>query len=489
MQTANNASHVWERLLALAASGLEIRTDSRLVREGDVFVALPGATADGAQFIPMALENGAAWVVAASGAHWPASAKAVLAVHGNPRQALGELARARYGTGRLPLSLTAVTGTNGKTTITYLVEHMLNVAGSRAGVVGTVEYRWHGHQEPASHTTPDCLKIHSLLAQMAQAGVRAAAMEVSSHALDQERVAGLTFDVAAITNVTQDHLDYHGGMEPYFQAKRRLFTTYLSDPSKAVINADDSYCRKLLEEFPEALGYGLHGLSDYGRTAQGRFLEGRVLENTSKGLLLEMRLGSERWRLRSPMIGAFNAANLLAAQGIALNLGLSHRELTRLGSCMGAPGRLERVPNARGVHVFVDYAHTPDALKNVLKALRSLDFKRIITVFGCGGDRDRTKRPLMARAVARYSDVCVLTSDNPRHEDPGAIMADAMPGLADAVQVISHADRRQAIALALAEAGHQDVVLIAGKGHETYQQVGSVKHPFNDVQVVRELLG
>jgi len=473
----------WMTLQALVAKGLEVRTDSRRVQPGEVFVALPGATRDGSEFIPMALERGAAHVVTANAAEWPQTAKAALYVHENPRQALGELAAARYGTAPLSFKLAGVTGTNGKTTITYLVEHIIAAAGGKPGVIGTVEYRWPGYREDASHTTPDCLKLHELMGAMKRDGVTAAMMEVSSHALDQGRVEGLTFDVAALTNVTQDHLDYHGQMEAYYQAKRLFFTTYLASGGVAVINYDDAYGRRLLEEYPDSLGYGMGEIG-----VPARALIGRVASNSSKGLQLEMSYGGQTWTLVSPLIGAFNAANLLTAQAIGLGLGLTVGALQSLSDCCGAPGRLERVPNNRGLHVFVDYAHTPDALENVLRALKSLDFEKVVTVFGCGGNRDRAKRPLMAAAVAKWSDIAVLTSDNPRHEDPLAIMNDAKPGLEKAAKVVSEQDRRKAISLALGETGPRDVLLIAGKGHETYQQIGDVKHPFNDVNVVKELL-
>ena len=473
----------WEALKAFVESGLEIRTDSRLVRPGDVFVALPGSARDGNDFIPMALERGAAVVVANSGGRIPAGAEASFILHDDPRQALGELAAVRFGTASLPFPMAGVTGTNGKTTITYLLEHVINASGGTAGVIGTVEYRWPGHQEDASHTTPDCLKLHALLAGMAREGVTGAVMEVSSHALDQNRVAGISFDVAAITNVTQDHLDYHGEMEAYFQAKRRFFTTLLKDPARAVINYDDAFGRRLLEEFPQAMGYGL---GDVG--VSRRALTGRVVKSSGRGLEMEMTLDGQRWSLASPMIGAFNASNLLTAQGMAISLGLPLAALQSLEGCSGAPGRLERVRNGKGLSVFVDYAHTPDALENVLKSLRSLDYERVVAVFGCGGDRDRAKRPLMAQAVAKWADVAVLTSDNPRHEVPEAIMDDARRGLVGARAVMEHPDRREAIRLALGEIGPRDVLLIAGKGHETYQQIGDVKHPFNDVLVVQELL-
>ncbi|WP_243358324.1 UDP-N-acetylmuramoyl-L-alanyl-D-glutamate--2,6-diaminopimelate ligase [Fundidesulfovibrio terrae] len=484
--SANNLQTLTE-LLARVAGGLEIYTDSRQVEPGGVFVAVPGHAQDGREFIPMALARGATYVVAAPGVVLPEGSSAVLVSHPDPRCALGELAKARFGTANLPFKLAGVTGTNGKTTVAYLVEHIVRENGGVPGVLGTVEYRWPGHAEVANLTTPGCLKLHSMLAAMAASGVNGAVMEASSHALDQDRLAGIGFDAAVLTNVTQDHLDYHGGMDDYFASKRRLFEVYLKDRANAVINFDDTYGRKLLADMPEAIGYGLEG-EDAGFRHPGRALTGRIASQDGNGMQLETSFQGRTWTIASPMAGRHNAQNLLAAQGAALCMGFSPEQMAVLATCQGAPGRLERVTNGKGLSVFVDYAHTPDALENVLKALRSLDFDRVIAVFGCGGDRDRTKRPLMARAVAKWADIAVLTSDNPRHEAPEAIMADAMPGLTDAKKVIADPDRRKAIGLALHEMGPRDVLLIAGKGHETYQQIGDVKHPFNDVTVVKELL-
>ncbi|MFZ5425716.1 MAG: UDP-N-acetylmuramoyl-L-alanyl-D-glutamate--2,6-diaminopimelate ligase, partial [Thermodesulfobacteriota bacterium] len=425
----------------------------------------------------------AAFVVAATDAGWPSDAKSSLVLHGDPRNALGELAAARHGTARLPFKLAGVTGTNGKTTVAYLVEHLIRENGGRPGVLGTVEYRWPGHSETANLTTPDCLKLHAMLASMAKAGVTGAAMEVSSHALDQDRVSGIAFDTAVLTNVTQDHLDYHGGMDDYFAAKRGLFERYLKEPANGVINFDDPRGRQLLAACPEAIGFGLGG-----EGVPARALRGRIVSQSGQGMELEMSFAGRTWKFISPMAGGHNASNLLAAQGAALCMGMVPEQMAVLSTCAGAPGRLERVPNGKGLNVFVDYAHTPDALENVLKALRELDFGKVVAVFGCGGNRDRAKRPLMAAAVAKWADIAVLTSDNPRHEDPLAIMDDARPGLSGAARVIEHPDRREAIALALKEVGPKDALLIAGKGHEAYQQIGDAKHPFNDVQVVKELL-
>ncbi len=471
----------------VAAEGLDLCIDSRRVTPGCVFVALPGSRTDGASFIADAVAKGAAYVVCSPEAAEHCG-KAEVVDCADPRQALGLLARARYGTGRLGFPVVGVTGTNGKTTTTYLLDHLFASAGYRTGVLGTVSYRWPGYCQDAPMTTPDCLDVHADLASMREAGVQAAFMEVSSHALDQQRVAGIDFGGAVFTNLTQDHLDYHGDMENYFQAKRRLF---VDDGGKAfsdrvmAIGTDGEWGLRLARLAPEAIGFGL------GPQPEGvrRYMRARVLSSDTAGLRLHVLFEGREWELSSPLVGNFNAENLLGVQAIAVGMGLSPEVFSCFETFCGVPGRLERIPNPQGLDIFVDYAHTPDALVNVLTSLRGAGFGRIVTVFGCGGDRDRTKRPLMGAAVARLSDVAVLTSDNPRHEDPEAIMHDVMPGLASAHEVIADADRRQAIRKALAMLRPGDALLVAGKGHESTQQIGDVRHPFSDQQTIRELLG
>ena len=473
----------WNKLMEKVAAGLMVRTDSRQVRPGEVFVAVPGVGADGAAFVPDALERGAAWVVAQTGDTFTAGSAARLVLHDNPRRALGELAAAHFKTRDHGLTMVGVTGTNGKTTITYMLEHLLAAAGRKVGVVGTVSYRWPGFSLEAAMTTPDCWQLHELVANMAGSGVDTVVMEVSSHALDQDRVWGLEFDVAALTNVTQDHLDYHKTMDAYFRAKARLFEDLPKAGKAGVINADDPYGRMLLSRYEPGMGYGLR----YPNTGGVPGLFGEIVSSTSRGLELRMRQGGESWTLSSPLIGRHNASNLLTAQGVGLALGLKPKRLKALEKFVGVPGRLERISNARGLDVFVDYAHTPDALDNVLGAVGELDFGRLFCVFGCGGDRDRAKRPLMGEAVCRHADVAVLTSDNPRHEDPAAIMDDVRPGLSGCAEVVEAVDRAEAIGLALDAMRPGDVLVIAGKGHETYQDVAGVKNHFNDAEVVREL--
>lgn len=479
----------WQQLLThVSSTPGSLRADSRLVRPGDVYVALPGAVPgtnlDGADFIPDALARGAAVVVAKTGMALPAGATALLLHVEDTRAALGRLAAAAHPVAE-GLRLVGVTGTNGKTTITYLLEHLLTAAGRKAGVLGTISYRWPGHHEDAPLTTPDCLSLHRMLQAMAAAGTQVGVMEVSSHALDQQRVAGLEFDVAVLTNVTQDHLDYHGTMENYFQAKARLFRQWPREGKAWVVNVDDPYGRRLAQEGRAAgrrvVGYGL----DAGHAPE---LSGRILRASAAGLHLAVSWQGRDVEIDSPLVGRHNAENLLAAMGAGLALGLEPGAFAALAGCVGAPGRLERVLNDRGFNVFVDYAHTPDALDNVLSAVKALGVGKLVAVFGCGGNRDRAKRPLMAQAVCRHADVAVLTSDNPRKEDPLAIIADAKAGLDPKVQAIIEPDRRAAIARALELIGPDDALVIAGKGHETYQIVGEVKLPFSDAQVVKDLL-
>ena len=349
--------------------------------------------------------------------------------------------------------------------------------------MGTVSYRWPGHAEAAPLTTPDALSVHAMLAAMAKAGVDVAVMEVSSHAIDQQRVCGVPFSGAAFTNLTQDHLDYHKNMESYFQVKARLFLE-LPRPDKAMaVNADDPWGRRLLELCPTALSFGLQK-----GALNKRHLWGELLSAGTDGCHMRMHLEGSKWELRSPLVGAFNASNLLAVQAVALEMGIEPEAFKSLESFTGVSGRLERVENPQGLNVFVDYAHTPDALENVLQALRGAGFKRVVTVFGCGGNRDRTKRPLMGEAVARWSDVAVLTSDNPRFEEPEAILQDVLPGLKSAREVVVEVDRRAATIKALKMLGKDDALLIAGKGHEDYQIIQGVKHHYSDQEVVREFL-
>ncbi|MBR6466712.1 MAG: UDP-N-acetylmuramoyl-L-alanyl-D-glutamate--2,6-diaminopimelate ligase [Desulfovibrio sp.] len=487
-------SRTYEQVVAMVREGTPVSADSRSVAPGGVFVAVKGATEDGTRYVPAALEAGARTVVAAEGAVDGALA-ARLAEAGcelvacpDTRLALSELACAQAGTDRLPLAVVAVTGTNGKTTCAYLLERLWQSLGRKVGVMGTVSYRWPGYCQPAPLTTPDPVSVHRNLAAMAKAGCEICVMEVSSHALDQKRVDHVPFAGACFTNLTQDHLDFHKDMETYFQAKRRLFAEVPKADKACALNADDPYGRRLAGLGGGlAVTYGFAGCP--GGCDPGRHLHGDLLSQGTGGVRLRMSFDGESWELDSPLIGRFNADNLLTVQAMALAMGVKPAELQALASFTGVPGRLERVVNKKGLHVFVDYAHTPDALVNVLQALRGAGFRQIVTVFGCGGNRDRGKRPLMGEAVARLSDIAVLTSDNPRFEDPEAILQDVLPGLAKAPRTVVEVDRRKATELACSLVEPEGCLLIAGKGHEDYQIVQGVKHHYSDQEVVRELLG
>jgi len=474
----------FEELKHKARFGLPVRTHSGLVRPGDIFLASPGVHHDGAEFIKDALNSGAAYVVAENDQNWPEDAAAKLIIHPEPKKALGELAAAYFGTDCHPLALVGITGTNGKTTVTYMIEHLLTKAGFKVGVMGTVTYRWPHVCLEARLTTPDCWSIHSILADMAKSGVDVVLMEVSSHSLAQDRVMGVDFSVGVFTNLTQDHLDYHEDMEEYFKAKARLFTDLPRKDKVAVINMDDPYGKRLLDASPRTLPYGLECDED----SPAECLCGELTGADRRGVGLNVRYKDRSWSLASSMVGRHNAYNLLAAQGVGLGMGLNPQHMKALESFPGVPGRLERVPNSMNLDIFVDYAHTPDALENVLAALKNLNFKRLLVVFGCGGDRDKGKRPLMGEAVARLADVAVLTSDNPRFEDPEAIIAQVLPGLEGCPEVIVEPDRKQAIAKALDRMRVGDALLVAGKGHENMQIIGDEKRPFSDAAVVRELL-
>lgn len=463
-----------------------IKTDSRKVEPGDIFVAVHGEDKDGGEFISQAAKNGARYIVCApdrveeAAKNFPS---VDITPHSDQREAVWRLAQARYDTDKTPMKIIGITGTNGKTTSAWLLEHLFASAGYATGMLGTISYRWPGFSMPAPLTTPGPLDLHEMLAKMANAGAQIAIMEVSSHALAQQRVCGINFDGAIFTNLTQDHLDFHKDMESYFQAKSKLFSDLPRKDKAMAINADEEHGRRLLEILPHALAFGL------GERGSGEnFLRGEILKSGISGSNILMDMNGLKWELHSHLVGEFNIYNLLGVQALALAMGLRPENMRALESFAGVPGRLERVLNPRGLHIFVDYAHTPDALENALKALRGAGFKKIVTVFGCGGNRDRTKRPLMGEKVARFSDVAVLTSDNPRFENPDAIIDDVKPGLKTAEKVIVEADRRKATEIAINLLGDGDCLLIAGKGHEDYQIFGAEKRHYSDQETAREIL-
>lgn len=465
---------------ALPVSGLEY--DSRKIRQGGVFFAFPGEHVDGHRFVAAARAAGAVAVVSEQKATEGDTGLWIQVRHG--RKALAAAALVFYNRPDERLKLIGVTGTNGKTTTTYLIDAVLQAGGKKTGLFGTTGYRLGGRMLPAANTTPESLDLVRMLAELEKTSATHATLEASSHALELGRTAGLRFDTAVFTNLTQDHLDFHGDMESYFAVKRTLFEGNGPSPRAAVINADDPYGRRLLEiEGIEKLTFSAQGAGDI------RALE---IESTFEGLRLRVATPAGETEIRSPMAGWFNASNVLAAVGVGLTQGFDLATITRgIEQCQAVPGRFEIVREGQPFLVAVDYAHTDDALRNLISSARRLvpEGGRILTVFGCGGDRDRAKRPLMGAAAGELSDRVILTSDNPRSEDPLHILADAEVGLqrVDA-NYTREPDRRNAIAKALQEAAAGDIVLIAGKGHETYQQVGDEKLPFDDRETARELL-
>jgi UDP-N-acetylmuramoyl-L-alanyl-D-glutamate--2,6-diaminopimelate ligase len=474
--------------------------DSRAVAAGDLFFALRGTTVDGHAYLAQALELGAAGLVVEE-------IPDGLDLRGRPavrvsdsRRALAPVARRFFGDPAAELRLVGVTGTNGKTSVTYLVESILARADHRVGLIGTVEIRYPGERQRSLNTTPESLDLQRTLRAMRTQGVETAVMEVSSHGLELGRVSGCRFAVGAFTNLTQDHLDFHRTMDAYRNAKTLLFERHLSEGAHAVINADDPAAPDFESTARRAGARVIRVSRDAGGDADVALVGSEVRMD---GTGARLRLPSGERELALPLIGDFNVENLLVACGVAVALEAPPEAIVSgVAACPQVPGRVERI-EAEGPlapTVLVDYAHTPDAVEKLLRTLRPLTRGRLITVFGCGGDRDRAKRPLMARAVARFSDRVVATSDNPRSEDPERILDDVDEGLGKLRRVTPEAlgesdasyarlaDRRRAIEVAIAIARPDDTVVIAGKGHEDYQIVGREKLPFSDPDEARRAL-
>lgn len=461
--------------------------DSRQAGAGSLFCALPGEKADGHDFIPRAIENGAAAVLAEKPC--PAEPPAPWVQVTNARESMALAADAFFGCPSRDLPVVGVTGTNGKSTTAWIIHHLVTCAWRRAGLVGTIQYRVADEVRDALHTTPESSDLQALLAEMREADCRAAIMEVSSHGLIQHRVTGVRFAVGVFTNLTRDHLDFHGSMDSYFAAKRLLFAQMeaqgagAQEPPVMVINRDDRHGERLAKEnFPHTrlVTYGMGALCDF---------RGGNIRMDLNGMQFQMSLRGRKMLVKLPLIGRYNAYNALASLAAAHALDLNLREAARnLEHVSQVPGRLEAVGGRQiNYRVFVDYAHTGDALENALKAVRELKPRRLITVFGCGGDRDHGKRPEMARVAEQHSDLAILTSDNPRTEDPAEIIAEAKAGFQSQRYAIIE-DRREAISEAIKVAGERDIVLIAGKGHETYQEIDGVRHPFDDREVARQCI-
>ncbi|MFO7709671.1 MAG: UDP-N-acetylmuramoyl-L-alanyl-D-glutamate--2,6-diaminopimelate ligase [Desulfobacterales bacterium] len=472
-----------------------IHYSSRTVAPGGLFVALRGLNADGHDFVAEAIDRGAVAVVAEKAV----AARVPVVTVPSTRRALAELADCFFGQPSAAMTVVAVTGTNGKTTTAFLLEHILKQAGLNTGLIGTIETRFAGRVLPSPVTTPESLDLQRILGEMRAAGATHVVLEASSHAIDMARIHCCRMDAAIFTNLSQDHLDYHGNMAAYWETKKRLFTEYLADGPKAgraaaVVNTDHSRGRELAAQ--------LRGTVIRVGTGEGCAVRGVDLACSLAGIRGNMILPGARVEFASPLVGRHNIENILCAAGAGVALGIP-APVIRAGieTLAKVPGRLERIEPSGGRHVYVDYSHTPDALENALSSLRAIGARRIICVFGCGGDRDRTKRPLMGEIAARLSELAVVTSDNPRSEAPRDIIAQIVPGLrragawettaadpATPKRFVVEADRRRAIEIAIAAATPGDTVLIAGKGHETYQVIGGRTIHFDDREAAAAVL-
>lgn len=458
----------------------DIQIDSRKVSEGSVFVAIRGVQSDGHQFIDKAIELGATAIVCET---FPATLKegvTYLQVS-NTHEAVAYMAHQFYNEPSRRVKLVGVTGTNGKTTIATVLYNLFTELGYKCGLVSTVENKIAGEIIPATHTTPDAVSLNALLHQMVEKDCTHVFMECSSHAIHQHRITGLHFAGALFSNITHDHLDYHKTFDEYIRVKKSFFDNLTSD-AFAISNLDDKRGTVMLQNTPaKKYYYSLKSIAEF---------KGKILDNALTGLVMRVNDKEVHFRL----IGEFNAYNLLAIYGAATCLGENSEEVLRVLSMLnGAEGRFDYIISDKKVIGIVDYAHTPDALENVLSTIKKLrkGHEQVITVVGCGGDRDKTKRPIMAQVSAEMSDKVILTSDNPRSEDPLAILSDMEAGLNTAAKrkTMVIPDRREAIATAVGLAGKDDIILVAGKGHEKYQEIKGVRHHFDDKEVLKELFG
>jgi UDP-N-acetylmuramoyl-L-alanyl-D-glutamate--2,6-diaminopimelate ligase len=465
----------------------QVQYDSRLVQRGDLFVAIRGTAVDGHNFVQRAVEAGAVAVVmeddAAVHDFFFLHTNVVKIVVPDSRSTLARMAANIFGHPSDHLRLIGVTGTNGKTTTTHLIKSVLEAAGETVGLIGTIRYMVGDKDLPSTHTTPESLELQGLLATMREHGCSSVVMEVSSHALAMKRVAGARFAAAVFTNLTQDHLDFHGSMEKYLQAKKALFDN-LDASAVAVVNANDPAGTSIVS------GTSAARLS-FGANADVRASE---VSMTMTGMSFQLEWQDGSCPVRSSLTGRFNVANILAASATGIALGVSPAHITSgIAALQSVRGRFEQVVAPAGWVAVIDYAHTPDALEKCLLTIRdvmpSQDQGRIITVFGCGGDRDRGKRPLMGKIASELSDITIVTSDNPRREPPERIIGDIMVGIEKRKEVHVQADRREAIRVGLSMARSGDTVLIAGKGHETYQVIGDVKDHLDDREEVEAFLG
>lgn len=501
-----------ERLSELNVNITRLVTDSRAVRPGDTFVACPGETLDGRQFVAQAIAQGANAVIwDTHNFTWNPDWQVANLGVADLRHKTGDLADAVYGKPSERLHVVGVTGTNGKTSTSHWIAQALSDAGNKCALIGTLGNGFAGALQPSANTTPDAIRVHGLFAEYLTQGASAVAMEVSSHALAQGRVNGVRFDIALLTNLSRDHLDYHGDMDSYAASKRKLFDW--ETLQHIVLNMDDAFGVQLAEELSggkaEVIGYGITDAALQRAEKLGiRMVYGRVSEMSARGLSLGIHSSWGGAQLKSGLIGRFNAENLLGVLAVLMAGGMQlDAAVQSLSGVSAVAGRMQRLGGADRPTVVVDYAHTPDALEKVLLTLREVSadgdtregcaggcpeaspppFRRLICVFGCGGDRDRGKREMMGRVAERFADLSIVTSDNPRSEKPEYIIADIAVGMTENKHQIV-IERGEAIALAIAQARAQDTVLIAGKGHEEYQEIDGVKHPFSDIAAAERAL-
>lgn len=456
-----------------------ITQDSRMVKAGDLFCARAGGTHKGSDFIPDALAKGAAAILIDSEERYTHEGDVPVIAVDALAQRLSDIAGAFYGKPSAQLRMIGVTGTNGKTSCSHFLAQALNGLGERTAVIGTVGNGFPDALESASHTTPDAVGLQALLAEFVAQGADAVVMEVSSHALDQYRVSGVQFEVGAFTNLSRDHLDYHGTMDEYGAAKAKLFTEL--KPKHAVISADDAFGQQLVEQLSGSVfSFGI-GCGD---------IQAGNISLLKTGIYAQLDTPWGDMMLKTPVVGAFNVSNLLLTVGVLGTMGFRADEIeSELAALTPVPGRMQCLGEGDQPLVIVDYAHTPDALEKALEATRKHTAGKLLCVFGCGGDRDNGKRPEMGRIAAKLADVLYITSDNPRTEDPQKIIDMIVPGCADAEARQIHVDRKQAIQAAVKAADSNDVVLIAGKGHEDYQEIMGKRYPFDDVKVAQAALG
>ncbi|MCW1884833.1 UDP-N-acetylmuramoyl-L-alanyl-D-glutamate--2,6-diaminopimelate ligase [Luteolibacter flavescens] len=463
-----------------------VTSDSRLVGPGVAFVAVRGESQDGRDFIPAALSRGAAVIISDTAADEGHPDETPFIQVSDTRHALAAFARLLAGEPSKKLRLAGVTGTNGKTTTAFLLHHLMKRVWHRAGMIGTVVVDDGEQAKPANFTTPGPVELNALLASMVEHGCRGAAMEVSSHGIDQKRIDGVAFDAAVFTNLTQDHLDYHGTLDAYAATKFSWFESLAIDPlgkkPVAVVNFDDGYGEKLVDLLGDRLPLIKYGFNVHCDFRANNF------KQSARGMEFELTAKGKSYLVRAPLIGRFNVYNILSALAAASAMKIKVRDaVAAIAEAPQVPGRMEFCGTKDGVTVFVDYAHTPDAVTNACRTLKELNPNRLITVFGCGGDRDKKKRPLMGKAASEISDACIITSDNPRSEEPEAILKEIESGMTG-TRYRSVVDRAEAIRIAIHAAGQGDIVLIAGKGHETYQQFSDRTIDFDDRREARRAL-